>query len=80
HSPHHAAKRCGRLATAVQIALAAACLALPQAAAAAGDGTGGAGAATGGANGSALGSANGPIDMTGANTATRATELNGASS
>ncbi|MBF3539298.1 phospholipid-binding domain-containing protein, partial [Burkholderia pseudomallei] len=49
HSPHHAAKRFGRLATAVLIALAAACLALPQAAAAAGDGTGGAGAATGGA-------------------------------
>lgn len=34
HSPHHAAKRFGRLATAVLIALAAACLALPQAAAA----------------------------------------------
>lgn len=74
HSPHHAAKRFGRLATAVLIA--AACLALPQAAAAAGDGTGGAGAATGGANGSA----NGPNDMTGANTANRATDMNGASS
>ncbi|AJX18374.1 phospholipid-binding domain-containing protein [Burkholderia pseudomallei] len=71
-SPHHAAKRFGRLATAVLIALAAACLALPQAAAAAGDGTGGAGAATGGANG--------PNDMTGANTANRATDMNGASS
>lgn len=80
HSPHHAAKRFGRLATAVLIALAAACLALPQAAAAAGDGTGGAGAATGGANGSANGSANGPNDMTGANTANRATDMNGASS
>ncbi|KOT17532.1 putative phospholipid-binding domain protein [Burkholderia mallei] len=30
HSPHHAAKRFGRLATAVLIALAAACLALPR--------------------------------------------------
>ncbi|MBO3051994.1 BON domain-containing protein [Burkholderia pseudomallei] len=69
HSPHHAAKRFGRLATAVLIALAAACLALPQAAAAAGDGTGG-----------ANGSANGPNDMTGANTANRATDMNGASS
>ncbi|KGD19368.1 putative phospholipid-binding domain protein [Burkholderia pseudomallei] len=38
HSPHHAAKRFGRLATAVLIALAAACLALPQAAARAAQG------------------------------------------